>query len=233
MEEVIIDKTKLKQNTGNRTRICVIVTMFYLVIILKSMFLADPSFWSLELNAQGDFLAGAFAPLAFFWLVLGYYQQGDELRQNTKALLAQEEEMANMVKENARQAAASEQLIEHYREIAEKQELEKLKRSQPIFSISGGGGSMQSREFNFVNGGGKVSNLSIKFTDDRQARIMKHCDINPKHLLPTDYNGKISIMPNKKCSFIIEYTTELNFKSWQKFSYEPGCEPILVDSSFD
>lgn len=42
-------------------------------------------------------MAGAFAPLAFGWLVLGYRQQGDELRQNTAALEQQSQEFQDMV----------------------------------------------------------------------------------------------------------------------------------------
>lgn len=30
-----------------------------------------------KLNEWGDFIAGFSAPLAFFWLVLGYMQQGE------------------------------------------------------------------------------------------------------------------------------------------------------------
>jgi hypothetical protein len=43
-----------------------------------------------SLNELGDFLAGVFAPIAFFWLILGYMQQGKQLEQNTKALEQQE-----------------------------------------------------------------------------------------------------------------------------------------------
>ena len=39
-----------------------------------------------KLNEWGDFFAGLFAPLAFFWLVLGYKQQGDELKDQAKEL---------------------------------------------------------------------------------------------------------------------------------------------------
>ena len=37
----------------------------------------------------GNFLEGAFAPLAFLWLVIGYFLQQKELEQNTAALRAQ------------------------------------------------------------------------------------------------------------------------------------------------
>lgn len=43
-----------------------------------------------SLNELGDFLAGIFAPIAFFWLILGYIQQGKQLDQNTTALEQQE-----------------------------------------------------------------------------------------------------------------------------------------------
>lgn len=43
-------------------------------------------------NEVGDFLAGIFAPIALCWLVLGYYQQAKELKENTDALKKQGEE---------------------------------------------------------------------------------------------------------------------------------------------
>jgi hypothetical protein len=56
---------------------------------------------ALKLNEAGDFLAGVVAPLAFLWLIVGYFQQGDELKQNTEALRLQAEELKHAVKEYA------------------------------------------------------------------------------------------------------------------------------------
>lgn len=50
-------------------------------------------------NEWGDFFAGASAPLAFLWLVIGYFQQGEELGQNTKALEQQERALRLQVDE--------------------------------------------------------------------------------------------------------------------------------------
>lgn len=47
---------------------------------------------SMPLNEWGDFLAGASSPVAFLWLVFGYMQQGEELRENTQALAQQKQE---------------------------------------------------------------------------------------------------------------------------------------------
>lgn len=56
-------------------------------------------FTGLALNSIGDFLAGIFSPLAFLWLVLGFFQQGEELRQNTEALKLQAEELKHSVEQ--------------------------------------------------------------------------------------------------------------------------------------
>ncbi|WP_372551983.1 hypothetical protein [Acinetobacter pittii] len=79
--------------------------LFYLLFILLYTL---KFYWSegenvlLPSNALGDFLAGAFAPLAFLFLYLGYRQQGNEMKQNTEALKLQAEELKNSVKEQKR-----------------------------------------------------------------------------------------------------------------------------------
>ncbi|TNC93997.1 MAG: hypothetical protein FD119_3567 [Stygiobacter sp.] len=54
---------------------------------------------ALPFNNMGDFLAGAFAPLAFWWLVIGYWMQSLELEHNSK-------EMRNAVEQAREQAKA-------------------------------------------------------------------------------------------------------------------------------
>lgn len=44
------------------------------------------AFLCLKLNELGDFLAGTFGPIAFLWLVLGFLQQGRELRLQAEEL---------------------------------------------------------------------------------------------------------------------------------------------------
>lgn len=52
-----------------------------------SMFLAQP------IESIGSFLEGAFAPLAFLWLVVGYFLQQQELSRNTLAIERQHIEL--------------------------------------------------------------------------------------------------------------------------------------------
>lgn len=65
----------------------------------------------LPADQLGSFLEGAFAPLAFLWLVIGYFLQKRELEQNTLALRAQAEEIQRQAEQSVIQSeklAASE-----------------------------------------------------------------------------------------------------------------------------
>ncbi|MFB0614188.1 hypothetical protein [Aurantiacibacter poecillastricola] len=58
----------------------------------------------LRLNELGDFLGGVSSPLAFLWLVLGFFQQSREIRLSNKALHLQAREMRRSVDEHRRLA---------------------------------------------------------------------------------------------------------------------------------
>jgi hypothetical protein len=89
-----------------------------------------------ELNAVGDFLAGVFAPLAFFWLVRGYYQQGEELRQNTQALKMQSDELANSVLQQQHIVALTREELEITKKELEQQRKLRKSLAQPIFHFT-------------------------------------------------------------------------------------------------
>lgn len=60
-------------------------------------------FISLPADNLGSFLEGAFAPLAFLWLVIGYFLQQRELHEASRALRAQHEEIRIANKQTALQ----------------------------------------------------------------------------------------------------------------------------------
>lgn len=80
--------TWLKENVGS----CLSwsITLAWLIFIY---FKIHDGVLPKNLNEFGDFIAGAFAPLAFFWLVRGFYQQGKGLEQNSEALKIQADEL--------------------------------------------------------------------------------------------------------------------------------------------
>jgi hypothetical protein len=59
---------------------------------------------SMTPNMWGDWAAGLAAPIAFLWLVLGYFQQGEELRLQVRELNASVEQQTALVAESARHA---------------------------------------------------------------------------------------------------------------------------------
>ncbi|MCC6642906.1 MAG: hypothetical protein IT386_17230 [Deltaproteobacteria bacterium] len=58
------------------------------------------AFFDQPLGEMGDFLDGAFAPLAFLWLVLGLFMQQRELAENNRAI-QQQYEIMQRTAENA------------------------------------------------------------------------------------------------------------------------------------
>lgn len=134
------------------------VTYTYLVVIVAMIWGRTGTLLTMPLNEVGDFLAGAFGPVAFLWLVLGFLQQGDELRQGTKALQMQgdelrlstealrmqADELRKSVEQQSIMAVAATQQIEAQREVLQLQldEIERSNRANFVFgygSLSSGG----------------------------------------------------------------------------------------------
>ncbi len=75
------------------------ITVIWIALWAILLYCDWKSATEMKFNEWGDFFAGASAPLAFLWLVIGYFQQGEELGQNTKALNQQERALQLQVDE--------------------------------------------------------------------------------------------------------------------------------------
>ena len=113
-----------------------IISITWLAFFVLLLYFKRSTLDQLSLNEWGDLFGGFMAPLAFIWLVLGYIQQGEELRLNTEALKAQQEELQNQVREtaalvlnSARQAEASERMAETARSQANRQRFQSIRSS--------------------------------------------------------------------------------------------------------
>lgn len=120
-----------------------VVTAVYLVVLATVVSSRAGTLMIMPLNEVGDFLSGAFGPVAFLWLVLGFLQQGDELRQGTEALKLQAEELRNSVEQQSIMAVAAIQQIDAQRE-ALKLQLEETERTFRANFVFGGGPSVSS-----------------------------------------------------------------------------------------
>jgi hypothetical protein len=79
------------------TWIGIAITAAYLVAAALLGWGEWDKFSGMDPNEVGDFLAGVVGPLALLWLILGYFQQGEELRLSTEALRQQAEELKQSV----------------------------------------------------------------------------------------------------------------------------------------
>lgn len=120
-----------------------------------------------ELNAWGDFFAGFFAPLAFLWLVLGYLQQGEELRHSTEALKLQAAELKKSVEQQSLLVAVSrEQMQQELRALEEEHE-RRRDAARPKFvpqhsSTIKTGGSVEYK-MKVINVGNTATKVRMRF----------------------------------------------------------------------
>lgn len=93
------------------------LTVAYLGLLVYISAARASDLATMPLNNLGDFLAGALGPLAILWLILGFFQQGIELRQNTEALRLQAHELKQSVEqqrqlvESSRKSSAAQNIL--------------------------------------------------------------------------------------------------------------------------
>ena len=88
------------------------LTGAYLAFLLIMAISAGDKLFALDPNEFGDMLAGVFAPLAFLWLVLGFFQQGKELKASVAALELQGKELHNSVEQQRELVKVSREQME-------------------------------------------------------------------------------------------------------------------------
>ena len=125
----------------------------------------------MSLNEWGDFFAGAAAPLALLWLVIGYYQHGEELRLNTQGLYAQQLELQKQADETA-------QLVEATRENVRILQARDAREAAPEFRF--GGSRSVGRELSLIirNFGATVHDVKVKYRGPHEYTLLER-DIMP------------------------------------------------------
>lgn len=143
------------------------LTAAYLLGVISLFWSRGNEIASMLPNNIGDFLAGVFGPLAILWLILGFFQQGIELRQNTRALELQANELRNSVQQQKELVSATRTQIEAERESAAIQRERDRQAALPRFLFQGMGGSktngVSTYQTNLVNSGATASRVQFEF----------------------------------------------------------------------
>lgn len=146
------------------------VTFVYVAVLVICSVALTKSGWldlkPLELNQFGDLLAGLFGPLAIFWLILGFFQQGDELRNSVHALRLQAEELKQSVEQQKAMVTTAERQLQLDIEVREEQNRLLVSRELPYFQLerrggSGTGNSSWNHDFLIRNIGASAANVQI------------------------------------------------------------------------
>jgi hypothetical protein len=130
-----------------RFMIGTVITIAWLVGTIILIVLQWDTAKTLKPNEWGDLFGGCFAPLAFLWLVLGYMQQGQELRNSADALRLQAEELRSSVEQqrllvsvSREQVDAERSMWKQEREAREEEARPRLQlTSKPSYLTAGGG----------------------------------------------------------------------------------------------
>lgn len=93
--------------------------------------------WAMKPDEFATFLSGVFAPVAFLWLVLGFMQQGDELRNSAEALRLQGEELRNSVEQQRQLVEVSREQMKFEAEARAMSESDADRAAQPVLTLSG------------------------------------------------------------------------------------------------
>ena len=165
---------------------------------------------SMPPNQWADFFAGFFAPLAFLWLVLGYLQQGDELRLSTEALQLQAQELKHSVEHQRDLVEVTRLQLESERESLHQERLARRAAAQPQFAVS-------ARAASF-SGGNATYGFSFHNLGATTTRVLAEMEFRPGASLQIlnqsvfiggmEHNGNLALkgeFPMEAARLIVRY----------------------------
>ena len=158
-------EAKLSERRRGLPRVGFYFSGAYLFFLLAMAIVAWDKLFVLTPNEFGDMLAGAFAPLAFLWLVLGFFQQGEELQASVRALELQGEELRNSVEQQRELVKVNREQMETAIEAANSQRVAEEFAAQPVFVPANGRsfrGDSARFEIGFRNAGAKATNVILR-----------------------------------------------------------------------
>lgn len=148
----------------HRTTIAFVLTAIWIAGGIVYAYFMRGAFFAMKPQQFAEFLAGAFSPLAFLWLIVGYMQQGEELKQNTLALRQQAEELKLAAKQQGLLVEVTREQLAQERTNIE-QERERIQSAAEPMFLLGTIGSPVAGQSGFpvrvANSGGVARALSL------------------------------------------------------------------------
>jgi hypothetical protein len=159
---------KISSNDGKLKKIGFWGTCFWLGAVAGYTIVARSEVAAMGPHDLADSLGGVFAPLAFLWLVLGYLQQGEELRHSVEALRLQGVELSHSVEQQRQLVEATREQIAQEREMLAAEEAAAARAAAPMLRIrlssTGGRGDVELRNYSIDNFGKECRNVHLTVT---------------------------------------------------------------------
>ena len=161
-----------------RERVAVALTIIWIVGALVFLTVRSGEVAVMSPNEWGDFFAGVFSPIALLWLVLGYFQQGKELR-------LQVEELRRSVEQQKELASATKYEVELSRLFHEHQMEKEDRDAQPRFVVTPLGCSAHPPSIMWF----EITNRGAHITDLCVSSDTGHC--LPRFLPTMEHGGRV------------------------------------------
>ncbi|WP_456407748.1 hypothetical protein [Thiolapillus sp.] len=168
----------VKENKMTTFGISITIAYFIFVVVFRWSSLHDLK--TMKLNEFGDFFAGVFGPLMLFWLILGYIQQQKELRQNTKALEMQADELRKSVEQHKELVEVTRLQAETESKALDAKLQKEIKEASPAFYITRAGrtsvtSGIEHYEIRIKNNGKPATN--VKFIISPEIKDLRHSEV--------------------------------------------------------
>lgn len=144
-----------------------LLTAVYIAFVYCLVGNPIPALKGAEINVLGDFLAGVFGPVAVFWLILGYFQQGRELK-------LQAEELRESVDQQRKQADVAEKQLQAMWAAQRYQANLEDRKAMPSLAVTALGassGGILNLALEVRNSGATVSNVYVILTHNELCHI--------------------------------------------------------------
>ena len=153
---------------NTRTRITFVLTGIWIVVAVSYIYADWSQVQGLNAISISALLSAVVMPLAFLWLVVGYFQQAEELRQTAGALRKQVDLLEQQVQGTkslvlvaVRQTEATLRMVQLERRKFEEEAKTRIRAAQPQFVLDQGMRQPRAGSMRLHNVGAPASNMAI------------------------------------------------------------------------
>ncbi len=201
-----------------KTKAATVATALWIFLGMAAIAVKFDSVRAMPLNEVGDFLAGFFSPVAFLWLVVGYFQQGEELKLNTRALELQVAELRMSVEQQRELVEVTRADMTLTKQAHDLEVAREKRMAQPIFQL-------QTESYNSSALGAAEVDVTLSNRGHSATSLVLNCNAGtvslkeiPVFLAEQRKAVKVTLSPPSwEFAIFIDYLDGLEQRKRQKF----------------